>query len=61
MNSMTGFGAASATLRNLTLSVEISGVNRKQPEIIVNLPRNFSDLEPRVRETAAANFMLSAK
>ena len=54
MNSMTGFGAASATLRNLTLSVEISGVNRKQTEIIVNLPRNFSDLEPRVRETAAA-------
>ncbi len=54
MNSMTGFGAASATLRNLTLSVEISGVNRKQTEIIINLPRNFSDLEPRVRETATA-------
>ena len=38
MNSMTGFGAASATLRNLTLSVEISGVNRKQTEIT---PTNF--------------------
>lgn len=54
MNSMTGFGAASAALRGLTLSVEVSGVNRKQAEIIVNLPRALSDLEPRVRQAATA-------
>lgn len=50
MNSMTGFGAGSAPLKSSTLRVEISGVNRKQTEIAIALPRAWSELETRVRE-----------
>lgn len=53
MNSMTGFGAASAPLASSTLRVEISGVNRKQTEIAVSLPRSWSELETRARDLAA--------
>lgn len=53
MNSMTGFGAASAPLNNATLRVEIGGVNRKQTEISVSLPRAWAELESRVRELVA--------
>lgn len=54
MNSMTGFGAAAAPLKNASLRVEISSVNRKQAEIVVFLPRAWAELESRVRETVAA-------
>ena len=54
MNSMTGFGAATAPLAASTLRVEISGVNRKQTEIAVSLPRNWAELETRVRDLIAA-------
>lgn len=54
MNSMTGFGAASAPLHGASLRVEISSVNRKQAEIVVNLPRAWAEIEPRVRELVAA-------
>ncbi len=50
MNSMTGFGAGSAPLNGSTLRVEISGVNRKQTEIAINIPRAWGELETRVRE-----------
>ncbi len=53
MNSMTGFGAATAPLKNSTLRVEISGVNRKQAEIAIAIPRVWSELETRVRELIA--------
>lgn len=53
MNSMTGFGAASAPLASSTLRVEISGVNRKQTEIAVSLPRSWAELETRARDLAA--------
>ncbi len=53
MNSMTGFGAASAPLHNATLRVEIGGVNRKQTEISVSLPRAWAELESQVRELVA--------
>lgn len=54
MNSMTGFGAATAPLKGSTLRVEISGVNRKQTEIAIALPRAWSELEARIRDLVAA-------
>lgn len=54
MNSMTGFGAASASLKRCSLRVEIGGVNRKQTEIAISLPRSWAELETRVREMVAA-------
>lgn len=54
MNSMTGFGAATAPLRGASLRIEISSVNRKQAEIVAFLPRAWAELESRVRELVAA-------
>lgn len=54
MNSMTGFGAASAPLKGATLRIEISSVNRKQAEVVVSLPRSWAEIESRVREYVAA-------
>lgn len=54
MNSMTGFGAATAPLNNATLRVEIGGVNRKQTEIAIALPRAWAELESQVRELVAS-------
>ncbi len=53
MNSMTGFGAATAPLNNANIRVEIGGVNRKQTEISVSLPRAWAELESSVRELVA--------
>ncbi len=53
MNSMTGFGAATAPLGSTTVRVEIGGVNRKQTEIAISLPRAWSELEATVRDVVA--------
>ncbi len=53
MNSMTGFGAATAPLGSSTIRVEIGGVNRKQTEIAISLPRSWSELEAAVRDKVA--------
>ncbi|MBE6419983.1 MAG: YicC family protein [Akkermansiaceae bacterium] len=53
MNSMTGFGAATAPLNNANIRVEIGGVNRKQTEISISLPRAWAELESQVRELVA--------
>lgn len=53
MNSMTGFGAATAPLNNASIRVEIGGVNRKQTEIAISLPRAWAELETRVRDLVA--------
>ncbi len=53
MNSMTGFGAATAPLASASLRVEIGGVNRKQTEVAVTLPRAWTALETTVRELVA--------
>lgn len=50
MNSMTGFGAASASWMDKTLRVEISGVNRKQVEVALSLPRTWAELEQPLRQ-----------
>lgn len=50
MNSMTGFGRGSASDEQLGASVEISGVNRKQAEVIVQGLRDQVEIENRVRK-----------
>lgn len=49
MNSMTGFGRAIASLPNARVRIEISGVNRKQAEIAINVPRSCSEWEQYIR------------
>lgn len=55
MNSMTGFGAATAPLGKATIRVEIGGVNRKQTEVALSLPRAWGELETPVRELVAGS------
>ncbi len=54
MNSMTGFGAATAPLGGSSIRVEIGGVNRKQAEIAVALPRAWAALETTLRDIVAS-------
>jgi len=49
MHSMTGFGRGSATTEHFTATVEITAVNRKQSEVVVQGTRELADLEPRIR------------
>lgn len=49
MNSMTGFGRAAAQTDRYNILVEISGVNRKQTEIAVNVPRAYAEWDASVR------------
>jgi uncharacterized protein (TIGR00255 family) len=48
---MTGYGRGDADHRGAKLSVELNSVNRKQSDIVVNLPRDLAELEPRIRQT----------
>ena len=48
MNSMTGFGRGAASNDQLGATIEISGVNRKQAEVVVQGIRD--ELENRVRK-----------
>lgn len=43
---MTGFGGGEATSPLARVTVELSAVNRKQSEVVVNLPRSIVELEP---------------
>jgi uncharacterized protein (TIGR00255 family) len=47
---MTGFGAASAHVEGIRLSVELSSVNRKQLDVVFRLPPQLSALESRVQK-----------
>jgi len=48
---MTGYGRAEADCDGTRLSVEVNSVNRKQSDIVINLPRDLTELEPSVRQT----------
>jgi uncharacterized protein (TIGR00255 family) len=48
MNSMTGYGRATAALGSHTLTVQVSSVNRKTLDLTVALPRDWESLEPEV-------------
>lgn len=53
---MTGFGAAEAHDETLQCRIEISSVNRKQSEVLVQLPKALvSKLEPPIRSTTLAH------
>lgn len=47
---MTGFGRCEMSDHNISLGVELTGINRKQTEIVINLPRNWSALETEIRQ-----------
>src|ERR1700732_5150347 len=51
MRSMTGYGRGEADYNGVKISVELNSVNRKQSDIVINLPRDLAELEPRVRQT----------
>ncbi len=47
---MTGFGRGSAATDAWQASVEISSVNRKQAEVVVQAPRELNELDTRIRK-----------
>jgi len=50
MQSMTGFGRGVHATNNWSAGVEASAINRKQLEIVVNLPKALQALEPKIRQ-----------
>jgi uncharacterized protein (TIGR00255 family) len=48
---MTGYGRGETDHDGIKFSVELNSVNRKQSDIVVNLPRDLAELERRVRQT----------
>ena len=52
---MTGYGRGEADHGSAKFSVELNSVNRKQSDIVVNLPRDLIELEPRIRQTINEN------
>ncbi|HEY6069824.1 MAG TPA: YicC/YloC family endoribonuclease [Chthoniobacterales bacterium] len=55
MRSMTGYGRGETDHNGTKFSVELNSVNRKQSDIVVNLPRDLAALEPRIRQTINEN------
>jgi len=49
---MTGFGRAEHATDHLVARVEISSINRKQGEVLIQIPRTFAELEPGLRKLA---------
>ena len=51
MRSMTGYGRGQSIHNGNKFSIEASNsVNRKQSDVVVTLPRELSEIEPRVRD-----------
>ena len=48
---MTGYGRGEIDHAGVKFRVELNSVNRKQSDIVINLPRDFIELEPRIRQT----------
>ena len=51
---MTGFGRGSAATDSWHATVEISSVNRKQAEVVVQAPRELSEIDGRIRKAVLA-------
>jgi len=47
---MTGYGRGESERNDSRIRVEINSVNRRQSDIVINLPRELSAFEPRVRQ-----------
>ena len=54
MRSMTGYGRGQSVRNGSKFTVELNSVNRKQSDVVVTLPRELSELEPRVRDVINA-------
>jgi uncharacterized protein (TIGR00255 family) len=52
---MTGYGRGEADVRGAKFIVELNSVNRKQSDIVINLPRDLAELEPRIRQAINEN------
>lgn len=50
MKSMTGYGRGEAARGGFKVTVEISSLNRRQSELVLNLPRELEPLEARMRD-----------
>ena len=50
MRSMTGYGRGETDHAGAKFSVELNSVNRKQSDVVINLPRDLVELEPRIRK-----------
>ncbi len=50
MHSMTGFGRGFSATDAWQATVEISAVNRKQAEVVLQAPRELTELDARVRK-----------
>ncbi|HEV2965979.1 MAG TPA: YicC/YloC family endoribonuclease, partial [Chthoniobacterales bacterium] len=55
MRSMTGYGRGETDYSGTKFSVELNSVNRKQSDVVINLPRDLAALEPRIRQTINEN------
>src|ERR1700716_2788999 len=55
MRSMTGYGRGEIDHNGTKFSLELNSVNRKQSDIVLNLPRDLAELEPRIRQTINEN------
>jgi uncharacterized protein (TIGR00255 family) len=52
---MTGYGRGETDYGGTKFGVELNSVNRKQSDIVINLPRDLAELEPRIRQTINEN------
>jgi uncharacterized protein (TIGR00255 family) len=48
---MTGYGRGETDHAGTKFTVELNSVNRKQSDVVINLPRDLAVLEPRIRQT----------
>src|SRR5947208_12928391 len=55
MRSMTGYGHGETDYSGTKFTVELNSVNRKQSDIVINLPRDLIALEPQIRQTINEN------
>ncbi len=56
MHSMTGFGRSDHQGGNWLVSVEATSVNRKQLEVVLQLPRALASLEADIRAVVGSHF-----
>jgi uncharacterized protein (TIGR00255 family) len=51
---MTGYGRGQTVHGGAKFTVELNSVNRKQSDVVLSLPRELAELEPRVRDAINA-------
>ena len=50
MKSMTGYGRATSAIETLSLTVQVSSVNRKTLDLTIGLPEEWESMEPAIGE-----------